>query len=83
MITGNEPVQKQQVTTITPFGNTDGFYGGLTIRQKFAAMAMQGLLANFQANGMYGSSVGYPMVEEAAVRCADQLIAELNKTSTT
>ena len=56
---------------------------GLTKRELISAMAMQGLLQNYIANGMYGNSVNYPMVEEAAVRCADQLITELNKHNDT
>lgn len=52
---------------------------GLTKREYFAAMAMQGLLANYIEHGMYGNSTNYPMVEFQAVMCADALIVELNK----
>lgn len=55
-------------------------YLGLTKREYFAAMAMQGLLANYAANGMYGNYVEYPMVEKAAVSQADALIKALNES---
>jgi hypothetical protein len=42
-------------------------------------MAMQGLLVNYASNEQYGDHPNFPMVEEIAVRCADQLIEELNK----
>lgn len=47
---------------------------GLTIRAELAARAMQGLLASRE-----GSSLDYEQVASEAVRCADALIAELNK----
>ena len=55
---------------------------GLTVREYFAAMAMQGLLQNYQSHQMYGNHPSYPVVAEAAVSCADQLILELNKPQT-
>ncbi len=60
IITGDEPAM--------PHGGFEE--RGLTIRQYFAAMAMQGLLANsdYQTN-----------ISDGAVKCADALIAELNK----
>lgn len=62
-------------------GAANGFVEGLTKREYFAAMAMQGLLSNYNQNGMYGNSVEYPMVEKAAVRQADALIKALNETT--
>jgi len=47
---------------------------GLTKREYFAAMALQGLLADPHAT----TDIGYPMT---AVQLADALIAELNKTA--
>ena len=81
-ITGNEPAQPME------YSQEYGEYGqkeqivhkGLTIRQEFARTAMLGLLKDFRQNGMYGNSIDYPMVHEQAVRCADALIVELNKT---
>lgn len=52
---------------------------GLTKREYFAGLAMQGLLVNYNANMMWGNHPNFPMVEAAAVRCADQLLAELEK----
>ena len=51
--------------------NTDYFHGGLTKREYFAAMALQGVLANNPSNV-------FKVVKEA-VETADILIAELNK----
>ena len=50
--------------------------GGLTIRQHFAAMAMQGLLSNTKNGYDTKAAVTYA---ENAVYLADALIAELNK----
>lgn len=44
---------------------------GLTVREYFAAMAMQGLLAK--------EGIVHPQTAESSVRWADELIAELNK----
>ncbi len=52
---------------------------GLTKREYFAAMAMQGLLMNYNQNGMYGNNISCPKVEIFAVQCADQLLKELQK----
>ena len=52
---------------------------GLTKREYFAAMAMQGLLSNFLEQGHYGNSTSFPMVGEIAVSCADELLKELEK----
>lgn len=48
------------------------FASGLTIREHFAALAMQGLLSNPNHSG-----VAYEAI--IAVEAADALIAELNK----
>jgi len=50
---------------------------GLTKREYFAAMAMQGLLANYVANDDAVND-GYPFVHEKAVQCADVLIKQLS-----
>ena len=67
MITGNEPA-----TASVSYGGT--IYEGLTIRQHFAAMAMQGYMAN-----QYTRHQDALYVAEYAVKCADALINELNK----
>lgn len=51
---------------------------GLTIRQYFAAMAMQGILANKKMLEMISNSDEHTM-SEMAVSAADDLINELNK----
>lgn len=54
-------------------GNTSGFEMGLTKREYFAAMAMQGLLANKKTDlsGLRGS---YDTVAKDAVMFADELL---------
>ena len=54
--------------------------GGLTVRQYFAAMAMQGLLTadNFTFNE-YAAGRNYLDIVQQAVMSADALIAELEK----
>lgn len=62
--------------------NDDGIkaeHPPLTKREYFAAMAMSGLLANFQLHGHYGNSNSFPMVEDMAIQQADALINALNK----
>jgi len=51
---------------------------GLTKREYFAAMAMQGLLCNYQIHENYVNNK-YPYVADKAVAMADHLIQELNK----
>jgi hypothetical protein len=57
---------------IQPIEYSDNYSNGLTKREYFAAMALQGLLAN---NNNYMYSV------ISAVEFADDLINELNKTN--
>lgn len=54
---------------------------GLTKREYFAAMAMQGMLANSYSDGVTQplSSANNIQIAEMAVSQADALIAELNK----
>ena len=57
---------------------------GLTKREFFAAMAMQGLISNWLEIAEYTSSYAgksFPLWTEA-VRLADKLIQELNKRET-
>ena len=73
MITGNEPInptvwdERHRPEIIR---DNDG----LTIRQHFAAMAMQGYMAN-----QYTPHQDTLYIAEYAVKCADALINELNK----
>lgn len=48
---------------------------GLSKREHFAAMAMQGLLVNAERNGLT-----FDNVHAQAVKCADALLAELERT---
>lgn len=61
-------------------GQIDAQYKGLTKREYFAAMAMQGILAgNYKE---LASNIGIPAIPDVltfAVKYADALINELNK----
>jgi hypothetical protein len=52
--------------------------GGLSKREYFAAMALQGIIANKD-----GLDIKIERIVESAVDTADALIEELNKTKTT
>ncbi len=85
MLTGNELVHPDIVTEperdkqySATYGNVYS-HGGITIRQHFASLAMQGLLVRYKIDERYGNSASYPMVAEMAVKEADALIEELNK----
>jgi len=77
-ITGNESVSRV-------IDKEDNGYGvmltyieskGLTIRQHFAAMAMQGFLASCEGDSVPDRAV----VARHSIRYADALIKELNET---
>lgn len=65
---GNEPI-------ITLEYNNDYTLMGLTKREYFAAMAMQGIISNKD-----GLDIKIERIVESAVDTADALIEELNKT---
>lgn len=80
-ITGKESVSPTGVGQITSDADQKAIYkyygySGITLRQYFAAMAMQGILANAK---VYRDS-SLPSVCEQAIYQADALISELNKT---
>lgn len=54
---------------------------GLTKRKYFAAMAMQGLLVNYNKHGHFGNSEYQPMVADFAVKCADELLKALEENN--
>ncbi|QIK61260.1 hypothetical protein G7050_16015 [Dysgonomonas sp. HDW5A] len=59
----------------------DVYNHGLTKREYFAAMAMNGMLANSYSNGSSQplSELSYSQIAEFSVRQADALIIKLNK----
>lgn len=73
-ITGNEPMHP----VVIPGFVEPSVKGGLTIRQHFAAMAMQGLLANDWSDYRRNDE-DCVNLSKAAVNYADALISELNK----
>lgn len=67
---------------ITNNNTTGEHYGGLSKREQFAAMAMQGILANHWCQSDYKNSitaVGFGVVARQAVEFADALLTELEK----
>ena len=91
MITGNEPINPLQdegfpsrFETVM-YDEGKSLCTGLTIRQHFAAMAMQGMLSNSEneSNEMdlvkSGIDNGFLATAQQAVQYADALITELNK----
>ena len=69
-ITGDEPINPS-----IEDGWTRTDLRGLTIRQHFAAMAMQGLLSG----RITGANIAHSIYADAAVKYTDALIIELNK----
>lgn len=55
-----------------------GYDSGLTVRAYLAGLAMQGLLTNYAEHGLFGNHTTQPNVTDAAIECADALIARLN-----
>lgn len=69
----NEPINP----ILDSAGN--GCFKGLSKREYFAAMAMQGLLVNYQRDDRFGNHPGNPIVAEMAVEQADALMKALNE----
>lgn len=96
MTNGNEPINPTTERNWLNQNDTEmvtGVFGGLTKREYFAAMAMQGILSNnrFTENAKeMAIQKGIAITEDAkellepftklAVDCADILIEQLNKT---
>lgn len=84
MTNGNDPINGQVVTDNN--GIFVGHAGGLTKREYFAAMAMQGLLAHGETvphrvipHGKFQGLRELDLDVHTAVEYADALIAALNK----
>lgn len=83
----NDPIHPSvDETTTRLIGNNDSvteFMGanGLTKREYFAAMAMQGMLSNSYNDGASQplSTASHDQIAQMAVSIADALIAEMNK----
>lgn len=76
---------KEENLSVLPLYDGDIISTGLTKREYFAAIALQGLLANSDLSGSmdsadeeYASNIAN-WYAKRAVRCADLLIAELNQ----
>jgi hypothetical protein len=81
MKNGEEPAYPQSQETKEYFTKTGTFAigSGLTKREYFAAMAMQGWIS-CQHEGFTGDSEGYARM---AIKAADALLEELSKPKTT
>jgi len=80
MITGNEPASP--IFLQHGLSNDCHTDPGLTIRQYYAGLAMQGMLIQNLAVDRALNEVNNSQVNalvQASVKCADALIAELNK----
>lgn len=78
MITGNEEVYPcPSVYTID--GRMEDGNSGITIRQHFAALAMQGIVSN-SCEDWSKPDIDPFYIARAAIKYADALITELNKT---
>jgi hypothetical protein len=62
-----------------PDGGIDRTNEGLTKREYFAGLAMQGLLVRYKVDERFGNHPDYPMVAEMAVREADELLKQLEQ----
>lgn len=78
MITGNETIMGIQPSFDSNGDSRGNSTPGLTIRQHFAAMAMQGIVSN---QGMIDTD-NWKWLAESSVAAADALIAELNNNPT-
>ena len=65
---GEDGIQGRQT------GNSSGICTGMTLRQYYAGLAMQGMLANAEI-----TRPNEVCISEAAVKIADALLAELEK----
>ena len=62
--------------------STDPRYHGLSLREYYAGLAMQGMLANSYSNGVSQplSETGFHAIAQFAVEQADALLLELEET---
>lgn len=81
-ITGNESINPTTKMAYTEMGdqtnpyNIHGVFGGLTIRQYYAGMALQGIIQNYPSSRPFNVET----IAAVALKQSDALIAELNKS---
>lgn len=68
-------------TPVNAWGEHGSVLGGITLRQHFAGLAMQGMLANTDKDDerLHESGDFMPIMAVNAVEAADALLAELSK----
>lgn len=76
-ITGNEPAVGYSIPQ-----NFDNYYDGMTIRQRFAMAAMQGIVGGYMNSPRPLTEIDQIPIDAAiwSVKFADTLINELNKS---
>lgn len=81
MSNANEPAFSTEERSKSAF--TNSWRGGITKREYFAALAMQGLLANSfdDHQGQPLSTASYADIADIAVKHADAVLAHLEKLS--
>jgi hypothetical protein len=78
MKNGDKPINPSIDIIKEDFSSQTIKHNGLTKREYFAALAMQGLIARSEALG-----INAPYITSTAVYCADALLAELDKKPNT
>lgn len=74
MNNGRQPAMPFSDKQQTEFGPRGNDYNGLTKREHFAALAMQGFCATGELDG-----VTYEQIANASINAADALLAALDK----
>ena len=60
----------------TADGHSTNTYGGMSLRDYFAAKAMQGFISLYVSNGDFDS---FEAIAKTSAKIADAMIAEINK----
>jgi hypothetical protein len=62
-----------------PWGEHGAHLGGMTLRDYFAAKAMQAMIAKSNGQDKTGGKAGVPLISEYAYEFADAMLAERAK----
>jgi hypothetical protein len=60
-------------------GDESGNYEGLTKREHFASIAMQGILSNKEIINRTGNPIMRKQIIEESIKCADELLKQLEQ----
>ncbi len=75
----NKKTEAQDLVIAAKFSPSGGYIGGITVREYFAAMAMQGCIQGDAIINKNHETSSPRQLAFSAVAMADALIAELNK----